>query len=169
VTERRRPIAPVVLATAGLVVALGLRPATVRVIVAAYVLALAAIALLSLTRLARTEEEWERTGSELDRALAPRKAVRTRPADLIRTERDLTLASVSAGELHVRLLPQLREIAAARLAAAGRGDLAHARALIGDDDAWELLRPDRTAPPDRSAPGLPLRRIASLLDTIERL
>jgi hypothetical protein len=167
-TERRRPIVPVVIATAGLVVALGLRPVPVREIVAAYVLALAGIALLSLMRLARTEEEWERTTSELERALAPRKAVRTRPADLIRTERDLTLASVNAGELQVRLLPQLREVAAARLAAGGRGDLEHARALLGDD-AWELLRPDRPAPADRGAPGLPMRRIASLLDAIERL
>jgi len=167
-TRRRRPIAPVVVATAGLVVALGLRPVPVREIVAAYVLALAAIALLALTRLARTEEEWERTASELERALAPRAIVRTRPADLIRTERDLTLASVSGGELHVRLLPQLREVAAARLAAGGSGDLAHARGLLGDD-AWELLRPDRPAPVDRSAPGLPLRRIAFLLDAVERL
>jgi len=167
-TRRRRPVASVVLVTAGLVVALGLRPGPVREIVAAYVLALAAIALLALTRLARTEEEWERTASELERVLSPGKAARIRPADLIRTERDLVLASVSAGELHVRLLPQLREVAAARLAGGGSGDLAHARVLLGDD-AWELLRPDRPAPADRSAPGLPLRRIASVLDAVERL
>jgi hypothetical protein len=168
-TTRRRPVASVLIATAGLAIALGLRPISVREIVAAYVLALAAIALLALTRLARTEDEWERAVSELERALAPRKVVRTRPADLIRTERDLVLSSASAGELHVRLLPQLREVASARLAARGTsGDLAHARALLGDDD-WELLRPDCPAPADRSAAGLPLRRIASLLDAVERL
>ena len=60
------------------------------------------------------------------------------------------------------------EIASARLAASGSGDLAHARTLLGDD-AWELLRSDRPAPEDRSAPGLPLRRIASLLDAVEGL
>lgn len=167
-STRRRLVAPVVVATVGLAIALGLRPISVREIVAAYVLALAAIVLLALARLARTEDEWERAVSELERALAPHKVVRTRPADLIRTERDLVLSSASAGELHVRLLPELREVASARLAARGSGDLAHARALVGDD-AWELLRPDRPAPADRSAPGPPLRRIASLLDAVERL
>lgn len=167
-TTRRRPVASVVVVTVGLALALGLHPVSVREIVAAYVLALAAIALLALARLARTEEEWERAASELERALAPRKVVRTRPADLIRTERDLVLATASAGELHVRLLPQLREVASARLAAGGGGDLAQAHALLGDD-AWELLRPDRPAPADRSAPGLPLRRVAALLDAVERL
>jgi hypothetical protein len=132
------------------------------------VLALAAIALLALTRLAHTEDAWARAASELERALTPVKAVRTRPAELIRTERDLTLASANAGELHARLLPQLREVASARLAARRDVDLAHAHELLGDD-AWELLRPDRPAPGDRSAPGLSLRRVALLLDAIERL
>jgi len=167
-TRRRRPIAPLVLVTIGLAVALGLRPASVREILAAYVLALAAVALVTLARLAHTEDAWERATSEFERALTPREAVRTRPADLIRTERDLTLASANAGELHTRLLPQLREVASARLAGRRDVDLAHARELLGDD-AWELLRPDRPAPADRSEPGLPLRRVTLLLDAIERL
>jgi hypothetical protein len=164
----RVPVGTIVVATIGLAIALGLRPISVREILAAYVLALTAIALLVLTRMARTEEEWERATSELERALTPRKTARARPAELVRTERDLTLSSSNAGDLHTRLLPQLREVAAARLADRHDTDLADARELLGDD-AWEYLRPDRPAPDDRTAEGVPLRRIAALVDTIERL
>ncbi|HEX5245570.1 MAG TPA: hypothetical protein VFW41_00425 [Gaiellaceae bacterium] len=164
----RVPVGTIVVATIGLAIALGLRPISVREILAAYVLALTAIALLVLTRMARTEEEWERATSELERALPPRKTARARPAELVRTERDLTLSSTNAGDLHTRLLPQLREVAAARLAARHDADLADARDVIGDV-AWEYLRADRPAPDDRTAHGLPLRRIAALVDAIERL
>jgi hypothetical protein len=164
----RLPIGTIVAATIGLAVALGLRPISVREILAAYVLALAAIALLVLTRMARTEEEWERATSELERVLTPRKTARARPAELVRTERDLTLSSTNAGDLHTRLLPQLREVAASRLADRHDTDLSDARGVLGDE-AWEYLRPDRPTPADRTAQGLPLRRIAVLVDAIERL
>lgn len=164
----RVPTGTIVAATIGLVIALGLRPISVREILAAYVLVLTAIALLVLTRMARTEEEWERATSELERVLAPRKTVRARPAELVRTERDLTLSSTNAGDLHTRLLPQLREVAAARLADRHDVDLADARDVLGEE-TWEYLRPDRPIPDDRTAHGLPLRSIAALVDTIERL
>lgn len=164
----RVPIGTLVVVTIGLVIALGLRPVSVREILAVYVLALTAIALVMLTRMARTEEEWERATSELERALAPRRITQSRPAELIRTERDLTLSSANAGELHARALPQLREVAAARLSDRHDVDLADAQDLLGKE-AWEYLRPDREAPDDRSAHGLPLRRIAALVDAVERL
>ncbi|HEY4412340.1 MAG TPA: hypothetical protein VGN06_05025 [Gaiellaceae bacterium] len=156
----RLPIGKVVVITIGLAIALGLRPISVREILAAYVLALTAITLAELTRMARIEEEWERSSSELERALAPRKSVRVRPAELVRVERDLTLSAASAGEFHTRLRPLLLEIAAARVR--------NPREAL-DADTWELLRPDRAAPDDRTAPGLPLRRVAEVLDTIESL
>ena len=164
----RVPVGPIALATIGVAIALGLRPISVREILAAYVLVLTAIALLVLTRMAHTEDEWERATSELERALAPGKPVRARPAELVRTERDLTLSSSNVGDLHTRLLPELREVAAARLADRHDVDLAGARDLLGDE-AWEYLRPDLPMPADRTAGGLPLRRIAALVDTIERL
>src|SRR6266404_4315489 len=142
---RGLPIGKFVTITIGLVIALGIRPVSVREIVAAYVLALAAIALLTLARLARTEDEWERSTSELARALAPCPRVRLRPAELIRTERDLTLSTANAGEVHARLLPQLRDVAAARLADRHDTALTDAHDLLGDE-AWELLRPDRPVP-----------------------
>jgi hypothetical protein len=160
VKRPRLPIGRVVVVTIAFAVALGLRPISVREILAAYVLALTAITLAELTRMARTEEEWERSSSELERALVPRKPVRTRPSELVRVERDLTLSAASAGEFHARLRPLLLEIAAARVR--------HPREAL-DADTWKLLRPDRPAPDDRTAPGPPLRRIAAVLDTIESL
>jgi len=156
----RIPIGTIVVVTIGLVVALGLRPVSVREILAAYVLALTAIALLVLARMARTQEEWERATSELERALAPRKPVRARPNELVRVERDLVLSSSNAAEFHARLRPLLFDIAAARVKQPKE---------VLDDETWELLRPDLPAPDDRTAPGPPLRRIAELVDTIERL
>ena len=146
--------------TAGLVVALGLRPISVREIVAAYVLAVAGIALLSLMRLARTEEEWERATSELERALAPRKVVRTRPSDLVRVERDIVLGATNAGHFHARLRPLLWSIAAARTRSPREG--------LGDE-TWELLRPDRGRPADLYAAGLSVARVREIVDALERL
>ncbi len=168
----RRPLLPAAVATIGLVVALGAHPVSTREILAAYVLALSAIALLHLTRLARGEESWLRTPSELDRTLASRPETRVRPAELIRIERELTLGSATQEHLHARLLPILRDAAAARLATKHEIDFDRrpdrARELLGDD-TWEIVRPDREVPADRNAPGLPLRRIAAVIDTIERL
>jgi hypothetical protein len=160
VRRPRPPVGTLVVVTIGLAIALGLRPVSVREILAAYVLALTAIALLVLTRMARTEEEWERAVSELERALAPRKDVRTRPPELVRMERDLTLSVANAAEFHARVRPLLLDIAAARVK--------HPRETL-DGDTWEVLRPDRPPPTDRTAPGPPLRRIAALVDAVERL
>lgn len=146
--------------TAGLVVALGLRPVSVREILAAYVLALAAVALAELSRLARTEEEWERTTSELERALAPRKVARTRPSDLIRVERDIVLGATNAGHFHARLRPLLWSIAAARTRSP--------QEALGDE-TWELLRPDRGRPADLYDPGLSVARVREIVDALERL
>lgn len=154
--------------TIGLLVALGLRPISTREIFAAYVLALTALALLALMRVARSDDDWARATSQLELALRPRKTTRMRPAELVRTERDLMLSESNAGELHTRLLPQLRDVAGARLADRHDLQLRDAHAIL-DDDNWELLRPDRPAPADRSAPGLPMRQIAHLIDAIERL
>jgi hypothetical protein len=154
------PIGTIVAATIGLAIALGLRPVSVREILAAYVLALTAIALLVLARMARTEEEWERAASDLERALAPRKHVRTRPNELVRVERDITLGMTNAGHFHAQLRQLLWSIARARVESP-RDAL--------DEETWQLVRPDLPAPADPHAPGIPLRRLAEVVDTLERL
>ena len=170
-TPDRRALVASALATLGLVIALAARPISTREIVAGYVLALAAIALLHLTRVARGDDPWLRSPSAFERALVPRPEPRVRPAELIRVERELTLGSASAEHFHSRLAPLLRDAAAARLAAR-EVDLERrpdrARELLGDE-TWELLRPDSPAPADRNARGLPLHRVADVLDRIERV
>jgi hypothetical protein len=95
-----------------------------------------------------------------------------RPPELIRTEREITLGTASAGNLHRRLLPILRAAAAARLSAGHKIDLERrpdaARAVLGED-AWELLRPDRPEPHDRDDPGVPMSRLRDVVSTLEKL
>ena len=125
-------------------------------------LLLAAIALASLTRLARPSFERRRARAFED-ALRARGERPLRPPELVRTERELTLAAASAGHAHRRLLPLLREAASARLYAQHGVELSRrperARELLGDE-TWELSaptvrsRPTATAPASRS-PGSP--------------
>lgn len=169
--ERRRLVALVVTATLGLVVALGVRPVSTERILAGYVLALAAIALGGITRVMRGSSEWDEP-SRFEQALGRGAVTRVRPPELVRTEREITLGVSNAGHLHARLLPILREAAAARLSARHNVELDRrpeaARALLGDD-AWQLLRPDLEPPPDKNAPGLSVRRVRGLVDALERL
>lgn len=154
-----------------LVVMLGIRPISVEEILSAYVLVLAAIALAGLTRVARSGSDLP-PPSTFEAALAVRRVDRTRPPELVRTEREITLGVSSAAHLHQRLLPILREAAAARLSAGHNVDLERrpdaARALLGED-TWELLRPDRPQPLDRNAPGISMRRLRDAVSTLESL
>jgi hypothetical protein len=165
--EARRLSLPLVLATVGLIVALGLHPIATERILAAYVLLLAAIALEFTTRVLAQQSAADRN-SEFENALDRKPQEAIRPAELLRIERELTLGLAGAGHLHSRLLPLLREAAGARL----RLDLARssvrARAALGDD-VWELLRPDRPPPLDRHAPGIARADVARCVDRLEQL
>ena len=170
-SERSRIATTVAGTTALLVVMLGIRPLPIQQIVAAYVLVLAAIALAALTRIARRASDLP-PPSAFEAALRARVVEPMRPPELVRTEREIMLGTSSAGHLHQRLLPMLREAAAARLSANHNVDLARrpdtARALLGED-AWELLRPDRPEPHDRNDSGIPMRRLRAVVSTLEEL
>ena len=161
----------VVGATALLLLLLAVRPLPAERLLSIYVLLLAAIALASLTRIAQPFVE-RRHPSAFEHALRARDERPTRPPELIRTEREITLAASAAGHAHRRLLPLLREAAAARLQSRHGVELARrpqrARELLGEE-TWELLRPDRPEPADRNAPGLPLARIEALVERLERI
>jgi hypothetical protein len=105
-----------------------------------------------------------RLRSELDRALAE-SGRRERPLpELERTQREVTLATATAYDLHVRLLPHLREIAQCRLERTGK--------TAGPDTLgrwWELLRPDRPEPDDRFAPGIKQAELRALVNDLERM
>jgi hypothetical protein len=77
-----------------------------------------------------------------------------------------------AGHAQHRLIPILREAAAARLGSRHGIELerkpAAARALLGEE-TWELLRSDRPAPEDRFAPGVPRARVVATIERLESL
>jgi hypothetical protein len=105
-----------------------------------------------------------RLRSELDRALSESPQREQRLPELERTEREVTLASATAYDLHLRLLPHLREIAQCRLERSGK--------TSGPDTLgrwWELLRPDRPEPDDRFAPGIEPAVLRALVSDLERM
>ena len=105
-----------------------------------------------------------RRRSEFARALGERPDPPRRVTELARTEREVTLAVGSAYDLHRRLLPQLREIAQARLERSGKQP--------GPDTLgrwWELLRPDRPEPEDRFARGISEDELRALVTDLERM
>lgn len=163
----RRLTLPFLLMTVGLVIALGLHPVATNRILAAYVLALTALGVELMTRVL-SSRSLSGQPSEFELALAREPHQPTRPTDLLRIERELSLGVASAGHLHARLLPLLREAAGARLGFDLHRSPARAHAALGDD-AWELLRPDRPAPEDRHGTGAPLRKVEHCIETLERL
>ena len=163
----RRLTLPFLLVTVGLVIALGLHPVSTHRILAAYVLALAALGLELMTRVLSSRSASGQP-SEFEQALARKRHKPTRPTDLLRIERELSLGAASAGHLHTRLLPMLREAASARLGFDLHRSPERAHTALGDE-AWELLRPDRPAPEDRHGTGAPLPKVEHCIETLERL
>jgi hypothetical protein len=146
--ERNRLTLTAGLATLGLIVALGTGAASVRTDVSAYVLVLAALLLAALTRIAG-EPAARSQVSPFDESLRPRPNAPVRPPELVRVEREITLGTSSAGHLHSRLLPLLRDAAAAR-----RGTFDESGLPVSDD---------------RNAPGISMARLRRIIGEIEAL
>jgi hypothetical protein len=95
-----------------------------------------------------------------------------RPSDLTQIEREVALAGTSAGDVHLRLRPRLRAIAAHRLSARRGIDLdtepGAAEALLSPA-VWELVRPDREPPRDRFSPGIDARQLRAVLDGLDTI
>ena len=170
-STRGRFASMVALATLGLVIALGVGPTTTQRILAAYVLVLAALGALALTRVANAANEFP-PESVFEQWLSPQAEVNVRPPELVRIEREITLGALTDAHLHRSLLPLLREVAATRLAAHHHVSLERrpeqACQLLGDE-AWEVLNPNRPEPLDRSGGGMSLRKIGALVKTLEQL
>jgi uncharacterized membrane protein len=139
------------------------QPSIRNVTLHAYVFVLGALLMLGIVA-AAGDAVPRRRRSELDQALAE-ATQRPRPlAEIEKLEREVTLAAASAYDLHVRLLPQLREIAQCRLERSGR--------TPGPDTLgrwWELLRPDRPEPDDRFASGISQSELRALVADLERM
>jgi hypothetical protein len=96
---------------------------------------------------------------------------RASTGDLERLDRAVSTATTHAGDLHLRLRPILREIAAEGLLRRGvelDAQPEAAQALLAPQ-TWELVRPDRPRPADAFAPGLPAAQLDAVLDDLEAL
>jgi hypothetical protein len=146
---------------AGYVVAA--QPSARNVTLHVYVFVVGALVMLGIVS-AAGDAVPGRQRSELDAALnetAPR--ARALP-ELEKLEREVTLGTASAYDLHYRLLPHLRAIAQARLERSGREP--------GPDTLgawWDLLRPDRPPPEDRLAKGISQADLRALVADLARM
>lgn len=135
-----------------------------------YLLYLGGVVLLALVA-ATSAAAGGMTKSAFEAALDQPVPHDERPRELERIERDVYLAQTSDFDLHYRLRPTLRSIAAQRLLSERGIDLerrpAAARTLLGEQ-AWELLRAERE-PPERDAPGLTVAELTVLVDALERI
>jgi len=133
-----------------------------------YVLVLGSLAALTiLSWLRQIAPKGPR--SELDAALAPHAGESTPIAELARLEREVVIGSALAFDLHYRLRPIAREIAARRLERRGleldSGIPAVQAALA--PELWELVRPDREAPADRQARGPGIDYVRARIEELE--
>ena len=139
--------------------------------VQAYLLFLGALVAFLLVQATR-EASPATAESAYERALRRRVRRPARPPELEKLEREVVLSAMSSFDLHMRLRPLLREVAAHRLATRRGLDLdlggPEVEAALGPE-LWHLLQPHREPPHDRFAPGLPLGDLRRVLDTVERI
>ena len=95
---------------------------------------------------------------------------RTPPSSLARIEHEAALGVSGSFDLHYRLAPRLRSIASGLLESRRRISLERepeaARATLGES-TWSLVRPDRPAPDDRLARGIPPDELPRVVDSLE--
>jgi hypothetical protein len=163
IRSRTDTIVYLVLATITFAVVASAAPGQRAVALHVYVLAVGAIVLTGLGA-GIGDAVLPRGRSELIRALNAKPLPPERTPELARMERAVTLGVANAWDLHSRLLPQLREIAQARLERAGKQP--------GPDTLerwWELLRPDRPEPTERFAPGISESELRALVADLQRM
>ena len=107
------------------------------------------------------------------RAARPQRAGSpTQLPELARVERELALGMASVWDLHFRLRPRVRRIAAGLLAAR-RGisldfEPEPARAVLGEE-AWKLVRPDQEPPERKLEQGLTDDQARQLIAALEAI
>ena len=157
--------------TLALAIVLLAAPGRAELAVHVYVLVLAAVGLGHLVAALRSALP-PRRPSPFDAALNARARPAQRIPELERMEREVSLGLATAFDLHYRLRPRLRRIAAELLAARRGIELdanpVAARRALGDD-AWEIVRGDREPPRERFAAGLDIASLRLAVSALERL
>jgi hypothetical protein len=160
-----------VLLTLLLAIVLVAAPGRAEIALHVYVLTLVAVGLghtLAALRAALPP----RRPSAFDAALERRKRRVQRIPELERMEREVSLGLATAFDLHYRLRPRIRGVAAELLAARRGIELDAqpdaARRALGED-AWEIVRGDREPPRDRFGAGLEIDSLRLAVDALEAL
>ncbi|MDH4101926.1 MAG: hypothetical protein OEW52_00880 [Thermoleophilia bacterium] len=164
-----RALRALIAPTVALFVVLVFIPGRLSLAVRIYGLLVCAVALaLALSALRRSYPRARR--------LRPRRrqqpASRRPPPGLARIEHETALGVAGAFDLHFRLVPRIRAIAAGLLAS--RRSVSQqaapdtARNILGSE-TWELVRADRPPPDDRLARGLPVLEMRSVVESLERI
>jgi hypothetical protein len=165
-------IVVVAFATATLVAAFLAAPAHRQLEVRVYVIVLEVVGARLLVR-ALVRATWVPGPLRFDLAMRPRVVPAAgRPSEPGQIVNELGAAASRALELHYRLRPRLRAIAADRLAANHGLDLdadpERSRHLLGED-AWDLLSPEREPPEERFGPGPGVEPLARIVGAVEAL
>jgi hypothetical protein len=99
-----------------------------------------------------------------------RRARRRPPSSLARIEHEAALGVAGSFDLHFLLVPRLRSIASGLLESRRKLSLdrrpEEARRVLGDA-TWMVVRPDRPAPDDRLARGIPAEELTRVVDSLE--
>jgi hypothetical protein len=158
-----------VLPTVALVGIVAFAPGRAGLALRIYALVLCATALvLALVALRRAFPPEKPLRADRRRA----KERRRPPSSLARIELEAALGVAGSFDLHYRLVPRLRGIASGLLESRRRISLDRdpeaAHQLVGDA-TWSLVRPDRAAPEDRLARGIPSAELTHVVDSLEAL
>jgi hypothetical protein len=158
------------LPTLALVIAAAWVPGKLELVARVYALVLAAVVLaVALAALRRAYPPATPLAASASRRPGTRSAS---PPTLLRLEQACALGVARSFDLHYRVRPRLLEIAVPLLALR-RGisldrDPDAARRALGET-TWDLVRPDRTPPDDRLAPGIPVAELRDVVASLERL
>ena len=132
----------------------------------ALILAATAIALLVLALRRGYPDE---TPLREPGPVSPRRSA---PSSLGRIEHEVALGIAGSFDLHFRLVPRLRAVAAGLLNSRRRVSLETspdtARALVGEE-AWALVRPDRPTPQDRLGQGIAPSDLGRAIGALEAI
>lgn len=93
------------------------------------------------------------------------------PDDLIELRRRVLQSTgrAGAGDLHYRLGPILKEIADAVIVSRRTDPRDHRVVEVLGPQVWDLIRPDRPAPADRSGPGMDIATLQAVVATLEAM
>ena len=158
------------LPTLGLAVALAL--ARDRAELAVHVWLLVALGLAMLACMGVIRSAYPSAPSPFSASLRRPRVTVDRPRDLVRLEREVSMAGSAAFDLHYRLRPTLVELATSVLSTRRGIDLEQeperARAVLGDD-VWDLVRPDRPPPPERLGVGIDAAHLECVVSALEQV